>query len=120
VPRSRLARLLGVSFVFLFAFAAVPGASAQTFDLPSGDLTTRRLLVPGKRTRLNIQSVRLMSRQFQAGSRLVVVLSVIKQPGQQINYGTGKDVSDESIADANSPLKIQWFSDSFLDVPVRR
>lgn len=84
------------------------------------DLTRRRLLVPDTRQRLNFQCVRLMSRQLQAGSRLVVVLSVIKQPGQQINFGTGKDVSDESAADGKEPLKIRWFSDSFLDIPVTR
>jgi hypothetical protein len=54
------------------------------------------------------------------GSRLVVVLGVIKQAGEQINYGTGKDVSDETIADAKEPLEIRWLGDSFIDVPVRR
>jgi len=43
-----------------------------------------------------------------------------KQPEVQINYGTGKDVSDETIADAKEPLNIQWFDDSFIDVPVWR
>ena len=52
--------------------------------------------------------------------RLVAVLRIIKATGAQINYGTGKDVSDETIADAGKPLEIRWFSDSFLDLPVRR
>lgn len=60
------------------------------------------------------------SRRFQSGSRLVVVLSVNKWPGAQINYGTGMDVSDETIADGKEPLKIKWFAGSFIDVPVRR
>jgi uncharacterized protein len=85
-----------------------------------GDLTTRRLLTPGKRQRLDFKSMRLMSRQFQPGSRLVVLLSVIKEIGRQINYGTGKDVNDETIADAKGPLMIKWFGGSFIDVPVRR
>jgi len=59
-------------------------------------------------------------RAATAGSRLVMVLSVIKEKGRQINYGTGKDVSDETIADAKPPLKIRWFSDSYIEVPVRR
>jgi uncharacterized protein len=49
-----------------------------------------------------------------------VVLGVIKQAGEQINYGTGKDVSEETIADAGAPLEIRWFGDSFIDVPVAR
>ena len=36
----------------------------------------------------------------------------------QINYGTGKDVSDETIADAGAPLEIKWFGDSSLSVPI--
>jgi len=82
-----------------------------------GDLSQRRLLTPGQRQRLDFTSVRLMSRLCQAGSRIVIVLSIIKQPGQQINYGTGKDVNDETIADGKEPLRIQWFGDSFIDVP---
>jgi hypothetical protein len=54
-----------------------------------------------------------------AGSRIVVLLTVIKQPDMQINYGTGKDVSDETIADANEPLIIKWFGDSFVEIPIR-
>ena len=32
----------------------------------------------------------------------------------------GKDVSDETIADAKEPLEIRWFADSYVDLPVRR
>ncbi len=84
-----------------------------------GDRVHRRLLTPGRRQRLDFVSGRLTSRQFQPGSRLIVVLSVVKQPGTQINYGTGKDVSDETIADARAPLTLRWFGGSFVDVPVR-
>jgi uncharacterized protein len=59
-----------------------------------------------------------MSRQLAAGSRVVVLLSVIKESGRQINYGTGKDVSDETTEDARVPLKIKWFSDSYIDIPA--
>jgi putative CocE/NonD family hydrolase len=85
-----------------------------------GDHSHRQLLTAGKRHRLEFQSVRLMSHQLQVGSRLVVVLRVIKERGRQINYGTGKDVSDETIQDAKQPLEIKWFNDSFVDVPVWR
>jgi putative CocE/NonD family hydrolase len=80
----------------------------------------RQLLSPGKRTQVDFESGRLTSRQFQAGSRLVVLLQGMKSSGMQINYGTGKDVSDETIADAKEKLLIRWFSDSYIDVPVRR
>jgi uncharacterized protein len=86
----------------------------------AGDLVHRQLLTPGKRERLEFRSIRLVSRELKAGSRLVVVLGPIKAPSLQINYGTGKDVSDETIADAREPIRIQWFGDSFIDVPVSR
>jgi predicted acyl esterase len=84
-----------------------------------GDLANRRLLTPGERQRLDFKSVRLTSRQLTPGSRIVVLLNIIKQPDMQINYGTGKDVSDETIADAKEPLEIHWFGDSFVDLPIR-
>jgi predicted acyl esterase len=84
------------------------------------DLTHRNLLVAGKRQSLDFRSVRLMSRQLKAGSRLVAVLSIIQEPGREIDYGTGKEVVDESIADAKTPLQISWFGGSYLDLPVRR
>ena len=86
----------------------------------AGDRVHRRLLTPGQRQHVDFESGRLTSRQFQTGSRLVVVLSIVRQPNAQINYGTGKDVSDETIADAKEPLQIKWFSDSFINVPFRR
>jgi len=78
----------------------------------------RHLLTPGKRERLDFDAIRLMSRQMEAGSRLAVVLHVIKESGRQINYGTGKDVSDETIADAGAPLEIKWYGDSYIDFPI--
>jgi putative CocE/NonD family hydrolase len=84
------------------------------------DRNHRQLLTPGRRQRLDFQNGRLTSRRFAPGSRLVALLRIVKSPGAQINYGTGKDVSDETIADAKEPLEIRWLGDSFLDVPVRR
>lgn len=82
------------------------------------DRSHRKLLALGERQELAFKSERLTSRQFQPGSRLVAVISVVKQPEVQINYGTGKDVSDETIADASEPLNIKWLGDSFIDVPT--
>jgi hypothetical protein len=84
------------------------------------DIGHRRLLKPGRRESLSFQSVRLMSRQLQPGSRVVAVLRIIKSPGRQINYGSGKDVSDETIRDAKAPLEINWYGSSYLELPVGR
>ena len=84
------------------------------------DRSNRQLLIPGKPESLHFQSGRLTSRQFQAGSRLVVVLSIIKQPGEDINYGTGREVSAETIEDAKAPLEVKWSSRSLVGIPVRQ
>lgn len=78
----------------------------------------RELLVPGERTRLPFTSSRLAAWRFHAGSRLVMLVSIVKEPDIQINYGTGKDASDETIADAKVPLRIKWFDDSFVTIPA--
>ena len=83
-------------------------------------VSRRHLLTPGARERLDFTSVRLASHLCRAGSRIVVVLGVLRNPEQQINYGTGGEVSDETIADAGKPLSIRWSNRSYLELPVRR
>jgi uncharacterized protein len=82
------------------------------------DPAHRNLLAPGKRHSLDFRSMRLMSRQVAVGSRLVAVLSILKEPEREINYGSGREVIDESIADAKIPLRMTWFASSYLDLPV--
>lgn len=65
-------------------------------------------------------SKRLLSRRLAAGSRVVAVLSILREPVRQINYGSGADVSKETIADAKSPLEITWLATSYIDVPASR
>ncbi|MEO6778297.1 MAG: CocE/NonD family hydrolase [Gemmatimonadaceae bacterium] len=84
------------------------------------DRSRRQLLVPATPGHLNFTSGRMTSRKFQAGSRLIVQISIIRQPGAQINYGTAGDVSDETIADAGDPLVVRWLGTSVIDVPVWR
>jgi uncharacterized protein len=84
------------------------------------DPTRRQLLAAGVRQSLDFKSARLISRLLKAGSRVIAVLSIIKEPGREINYGTGKQVADESIADAQQPLAIAWYAGSYLDAPVAR
>jgi putative CocE/NonD family hydrolase len=84
------------------------------------DLTARRLLTPGVATAIPFERTRMVSRQLARGSRLVVVVAVNKNAFAQVNHGTGKDVSDESVADAGAPLHVQWHADSFVRIPIRR
>ena len=83
------------------------------------DRTRRQLLQPGQLRTLTFQSQTVTSRMLTAGSRIVAVISVPKVPGIQINYGTGRDVSSESIMDAGVPLRIHWLAGSYLELGVR-
>jgi uncharacterized protein len=84
------------------------------------DMTQRRLLTPGRKESIPFERTRMFSRQLSKGSRLLVTLNVNVNEHAQINYGTGKDVSDESIADAKVPLRVRWHNDSYVEVPLRR
>jgi len=79
----------------------------------------RQLLKPGMETTIPFDKVRFVSKQINKGSRLAIILNVNKHPYEEINYGTGKQVSDETIADAREPLQIRWFNTSYIKVPVR-
>lgn len=83
------------------------------------DMTRRQLLEPGDWHPIAFDRTRMVAKQFEQGSRLLVVIDVNKAPFAQINHGTGKDVSEESIADADVPLQVKWRSDSFISIPIR-
>ncbi|MBN8261818.1 MAG: CocE/NonD family hydrolase [Xanthomonadales bacterium] len=85
----------------------------------NADRRQRRLLQPGVPQRLVVKDTRLLGRKLATGSRIVVTLGVVKQPDRQLNLGSGKDPSDETIADAGDPLEIRWYGSSYLDVPLR-
>jgi putative CocE/NonD family hydrolase len=84
------------------------------------DITKRHLLEPGKKTLIPIVNTHLVSKLLSPGSRLVIALNVNKNPFSQLNYGTGKEVSTETIADAGEPLQVRWYNDSFFRIPVLR
>ena len=84
------------------------------------DLTTRHLLTPGKPETIPFERARMTSKLLAAGSRLVVVVNVNKNAFSEVNMGTGKTVADESVKDAGEPLHVQWSSDSFVKLQVRR
>lgn len=83
------------------------------------DRRQRRLLQPDVPQRLVVTDTRLLGRKLAAGSRIVVTLGVIKQPDRQLNLGSGKDPSDETLADAGAPLEIRWRGSSYLDLPLQ-
>jgi uncharacterized protein len=82
------------------------------------DMSNRRLLTPGKIESIPFNQTGIISRRLSVGSRVLVLLAVNKNGHAQINYGTGRDVSDESIADATEPLEVRWYNDSVVHVPV--
>ncbi len=81
------------------------------------DPTDRKLLKPGKLQVVKFETT-MVSRQMLPGSRLLVLVDAIKNPSAQVNYGTGKDVSDESVKDAGDPLKIEIQGGSFFEIPL--
>jgi hypothetical protein len=72
------------------------------------DLSRRQLLTPGQPTHLYFDNSFFTSRHIEKGSRLILLLGVNKNQDWEINYGTGKDVSRETIDDSGAPLRIQW------------
>ena len=68
--------------------------------------------------RLIVKDTRLLGRKLAAGSRIVMTLGVVKQPDRQLNLGSGKEPTDETVADAGEPLEIRWRGSSYLDLPI--
>ncbi|WP_162127939.1 CocE/NonD family hydrolase [Flavobacterium phycosphaerae] len=83
------------------------------------DRTKRHLLTPNEKQQIPFENTFLTCRQLQKGSRIVILLGVNKTADCQINYGTGKEVSEESIKDAEEPLKIKWYHSSIFELPVQ-
>ncbi|HZP12201.1 MAG TPA: CocE/NonD family hydrolase [Nevskiaceae bacterium] len=84
----------------------------------AADRTTRQPLARNQRQKLAFRSEQIASRRLQAGSRILVLVAVNKRVDRQINYGSGKDVSEETIADAKHPLKVQWLG-GFVELPMK-
>jgi uncharacterized protein len=84
------------------------------------DMSIRRLLTPGQVESIPFERTRMVSRRLERGSRLLVLLDVNKNAFAEINYGTGKDVALEDINDAKLPFEIEWQTDSFVNIPIRK
>lgn len=85
----------------------------------ANDMSKRQLLTPNHKTTLPIVNGRMTAKLINKGSRLVMVLNVNKNANTQVNMGSGKDVSTETIADAGEPLTIKWFNDSQINIPIK-
>ncbi len=78
----------------------------------------RQLLKPGMMEQIPVNNSFFISKKVEKGSKLLLLVGVNKNPNWQINYGTGKDVSDETVKDAGEPLEINWYNDSYVEIPV--
>jgi uncharacterized protein len=101
------------------------GDYVQLYDPPfefrasyAHDRAHRHLLQAGVEQHLDMTVQRVLGRRLQAGSRVVICISIIKRPDRQIDYGTGGDVSTESIADGRIPVRIRWDAGTYFDLPV--
>ncbi len=82
----------------------------------AADRTTRRLLTPDSICTVNITNTFVTCKRLQKGSRIIIMMGVNKNPMWQMNYGTGKDVSEETMMDATEPLRVEWFNDTRVTV----
>lgn len=85
----------------------------------AGHRTHRRLLRAGERQSLAFTTERVTARKLAAGSRLVLLIGINNRPDRQINFGSGKDVNSEQIADAQGPMRVRWHARSHIDIPSR-
>jgi predicted acyl esterase len=84
----------------------------------ANDITNRELLEPNKIVTIPFSNTKLVSKKLSIGSRLLVYINVNKNPFSDLNYGTGKEVSQETSADSGEPLQVRWYTDSFVEIPI--
>ncbi len=82
------------------------------------NITKRKLLEPNGMETIRFSNTHLVSKKLSKGSRLLVYINVNKNPFSELNYGTGKKVAEENMKDAKEPLKIKWYNDSFVEIPI--
>ena len=78
----------------------------------------RELLTPNMVESFPFTNVRMTSKKLKKGSRLILALNINKHPHEQVNYGTGKEVSNETIDDAKEPLLVKWHNNSYVKIPI--
>ncbi|WP_407481053.1 CocE/NonD family hydrolase [Elizabethkingia meningoseptica] len=84
------------------------------------DRSKRQLLTPGKKETIPVTGTPFVSKKIEKGSKLLLKIGIKKSPAWQINYGSGKDVSTETIKDATVPMEIKWYNESFVEIPLKK
>lgn len=85
----------------------------------SKDHSKRKLITPGIKTTVQLTgNTFFVSKKIAVGSKLVFVLGVPVEAGMEINYGSGKQVSDETVADAGDDLIVKWLSSSYISLSI--
>lgn len=78
----------------------------------------RALLKPNQATTIAFDNTRIVCKKISKDSRVVVIINGNKNAYAQVNYGTGRDVSNESILDASQPLKLLINTQSKITLPI--
>lgn len=82
------------------------------------DPARRRLLAPEAPEWLDFTSARVTAVRVESGARLVMVLRVSKLADREINYGSGRAVSGDSVASGRTPVRLSLLRGSYLDLPI--
>lgn len=82
----------------------------------AGHRVRRRLLRAGERQLLAFIVERVTACRLAAGSRIVLVIGINKRADRQVNYGSGKDVNSETVADARWPVRVRWHGRSYVEI----
>jgi hypothetical protein len=89
---------------FLYVLTSIAGFFALGY-VPG------KLIVHAAATASNIAAL-------EALFRIGIASQLVSRVWAQINYGTGKEVSAETVQDAKAPLEMRRYNDSYLDLPV--
>lgn len=82
------------------------------------DNSQRQLLTPDNKEQIPLNASHIISKKIKKGSRFVIVVNVNKHPFEIINYGSGKEPTEETINDAGEPMDIKWFNESYIEIPI--
>tara|TARA_R110002167_G_scaffold152197_9_gene346126 strand:+ start:3236 stop:5494 length:2259 start_codon:yes stop_codon:yes gene_type:complete len=78
----------------------------------------RKLLTPHTLTTITFDNTRIVSKKISKNSQIVIVINGNKNSYGQINYGSGSDVSRETIDDATIPLALKINAQSKITIPI--
>ncbi|MCS3868156.1 putative CocE/NonD family hydrolase [Chryseobacterium ginsenosidimutans] len=84
----------------------------------ANDSERRTLLTAGKIKDISFINNDFVSKKIEKGSKLIVMIGVVKSPYWQLNYGTGKEVSTEDMSDAKEPMEIKLYNKSYIEFPL--